>query len=106
MRDHSLFFFVALLIVFWSVVSNLVRKAQRKTPSTSVWNQPAPRIFSRAADLDSLGLTSAIRAARQRSSNTDSSTSSSTEVHMNPISALVFIVFIGGAICKVLGFGL
>jgi regulator of protease activity HflC (stomatin/prohibitin superfamily) len=97
MRDHPLFFFVVLLIIFWSIVSNLVRKAQRKTPSISVWNQPAPRVIGRAADLDSLGLASAIRAARQRSSNTYSSTSSSTEVHMNPISALVFIVFIGGA---------
>jgi regulator of protease activity HflC (stomatin/prohibitin superfamily) len=98
MRDHPLFFFVVLLIIFWSVVSNLVRKAQRKSPpSISVWNQPAPRVISRAADLDSLGLAAAVRAARRNSSNSFSSTSSSTEVHMNPISALVFIVFIGGA---------
>jgi regulator of protease activity HflC (stomatin/prohibitin superfamily) len=97
MRDPSLLFFIALIIVFWGVVSNLVRKAQRKSPGTSVWNQPAPRVFSRAADLDSLGLAAAVRAVRRNSSNSISSTSSSTEVHMNPISALVFIVFIGGA---------
>ena len=35
--------------------------------------------------------------AFRRSSNT-STTSSQTEVHMNPISALVFIIFIGGAV--------
>jgi regulator of protease activity HflC (stomatin/prohibitin superfamily) len=98
MKDPFLFIFVALFIVFWGVMSSLSRKTQRMTASRpSVWNQSAPRAISRAANLESLGLTSAIRAARQKSFDT-SSQQSQTEVHMNPISALVFIVFIGGAV--------
>jgi len=96
MRGNFSFVVVVLLVIFWGVISNLVRRAQRP-PRSQIWNQPAPRAVSRAADLDSLGLTSAIRAARRNSSSSTSSNSSSTEVHMNPISALVFIVFVGGA---------
>jgi regulator of protease activity HflC (stomatin/prohibitin superfamily) len=95
MKDNFPFVLVALLVVFWGAISNLLRK---KPPRASVWNQPVPRAVNRMAAADSLGLSSAIRAARQKSFDTSSSTSSSTEVHMNPISALVFIVFIGGAV--------
>ncbi len=83
MSSHFPFVVIGLLFIFWSVITSLLRKAQRPS-RTSVWSQPVPA--------------SAIRAARQNSSNSFSSTSSSTEVHMNPISALVFIVFVGGAV--------
>ena len=86
----------------WSFWGSLSQSGAQDAASdtgraASVWNQPAPRVVSRAAAIDSLGLTAAIRAARQNSSN-DHPTVSPTEVHMNPISALVFIVFIGGAV--------
>jgi regulator of protease activity HflC (stomatin/prohibitin superfamily) len=83
MSRHFPFIVIGLLFIFWGVITSLLRKAQRPS-RTSVWSQPVPA--------------SAIRAARQNSSNSFSSTSSSTEVHVNPISALVFIVFVGGAV--------
>jgi regulator of protease activity HflC (stomatin/prohibitin superfamily) len=49
------------------------------------------------AAADSLGLSEAIAAARRNSRNRISS-SSTTEVHMNPISAVIFIIFVGGAV--------
>src|SRR5438876_6318731 len=58
-------------------------------PWPRAWNRP-PQALSRAAAIDT-------PAIRIRSQNT-STTSSQTEVHMNPISALVFIIFIGGAV--------
>jgi len=53
------------------------------------WSRP-PQALSRAVAIETLAI-------RMRSQNT-STISSQTEVHMNPISALVFIVFIGGAV--------
>jgi regulator of protease activity HflC (stomatin/prohibitin superfamily) len=55
------------------------------------WQRRAFRVARAAAAVDSLGATELVAAARTSSSST-------TEVHMNPISALVFIVFIGGAV--------
>jgi len=99
MKDPFLFIFVALFIVFWGVMSSLMRKTQAKAPQRpSVWNPSVPRVARRAADPDTLDLTAAIRAARQNSSRSISSNASPTEVHVNPISALVFIIFIGGAV--------
>jgi len=98
MRSPFAFIFVVLFMLFWGVLSNLMRKTQSKAPPRpSIWNQPAPRAVSRIAAADSLGLTTALRAAQRNSSNAFSSNSSTTEVRMNPISALVFVVFIGGA---------
>jgi regulator of protease activity HflC (stomatin/prohibitin superfamily) len=57
------------------------------------WQRRALQVARAAASIDSLGATELVA----RSRNTSSS-SSTTEVHMNPISALVFIVFIGGAV--------
>lgn len=96
-NQFGFFLVVVGLLIVWGRISSLLRKGRRNDPSASIWNQPAPRTLSRAADIDSLGVTGAIRAARRNSSNT-SFQQSSTEVHMNPISALVFIVFIGGAV--------
>jgi regulator of protease activity HflC (stomatin/prohibitin superfamily) len=81
-NQFGFFLVVVALLIAWGRISSLLRKARRNDPRGAIWNQPAPRTS---------------RAARQNSSNL-SFQPSSTEVHMNPISALVFIVFIGGAV--------
>jgi regulator of protease activity HflC (stomatin/prohibitin superfamily) len=94
--DHFGFFIVVIvLLIFWSALSRLVRRAQ-KPDSRPLWNRPAPPVLNRVADLESFGLASAIRNAQRNSNNAFQP--SPTEVHMNPISALVFIVFVGGAV--------
>ena len=86
--SHPLFPFVVGAVLFWIVLTNVMGKI-RKTK-----DQPAPAILRRAADIDSLGLTAAMRAAR----NNDPIQQTSTEVHMNAISAVVFLLFVGGAV--------
>ena len=61
------------------------------------WQRRALQVARAAASIDSVGTTELIAAARRNSRNGISS-NSSTEVHMNPISALIFVVFIGGAV--------
>ena len=89
--------FVIMVVAFWIQLSKSLRGQTKAAPDprANAWSRP-PEALSRALAIDSLGLTTAINAARRNSSNTP--TSSPTEVHMNPISALVFIVFIGGAV--------
>jgi hypothetical protein len=95
MSRFGFFIVVIAALIFWSGLSNLMRKTQKRD-SQPVWNRPAPPALSRAADLESFGIASAIRNAQRNSNN--ASQPSPTEVHMNPISALVFIVFVGGAV--------
>src|SRR4051812_8117548 len=85
--SHPLFPYVVGVVLFWIVLTNVMGKI-RKMP-----DRGAPALVRRAADLDSLGLTAAVRAARN---NTTQQTS--TEVHMNAISAVVFLLFVGGAV--------
>ncbi len=80
------------LLLFWGWISNLLRAAKRQSQSSPPASGPVPRIVRRAADIDSLGLRTAMRAAQ---GNTFQQTS--TEVPMNAISAVVFFLFIGGA---------
>jgi regulator of protease activity HflC (stomatin/prohibitin superfamily) len=61
------------------------------------WQRRALQVARAAASIDSLGATDLVAVARRNSRNSISP-GSTTEVHMNPISALVFIVFIGGAV--------
>ena len=61
------------------------------------WQRNAYRAARAMAATDSFGATEAIAALRRNSRNRISS-SSTPEGHMNPISALIFIVFIGGAV--------
>jgi regulator of protease activity HflC (stomatin/prohibitin superfamily) len=75
-------FIMVVMIGLWSVLRGMVRKADGQAV-------PGPRPMSAART-----------PVRIRSSNTSSV--SPTEVHMNPISALVFIVFIGGAVLSYL----
>jgi regulator of protease activity HflC (stomatin/prohibitin superfamily) len=95
MSHFGFFLVVIALLIFGTGLPRLMRKTQ-KPDSQSFWNRPAPAVLSRAADSESFGLTSIIRNAQRNSDNAFQP--SSTEVHMNPISALVFIVFIGGAV--------
>jgi regulator of protease activity HflC (stomatin/prohibitin superfamily) len=100
-HQFGFFLVVIVLMIVWGKIATLIRKGQKKDSQPSLWNQPAPWAVRRAANIDSLGLTSASRAARRNSFNAPTPTS--TEVHMNPISALVFVVFIGGAVLSQLG---
>ena len=97
--------FIALII--WSNIYRTLRKSGDggKGPQKGPWwNQPAPQAVRRAAAIESFGLAPAMclaraRAIANRNANSSSSSSSSpTEVHMNPISATIFIIFIGGAV--------
>jgi len=88
--NHLGFLLVILLLLFvWKQFTRTPRKERVVAQQATPWGHP-PEVLSRMAALDSMGV-------RSRSSN-GSNISSSTEVHMNPISALVFIVFIGGAV--------
>ena len=92
-------FFIAVVILtmvaFWIQLTKVLRRQAQKQDNAmdnlrpGAWGRPS-QALGRAATIETLGV-------RIRSSNT-STTSSQTEVHMNPISALVFIVFIGGAV--------
>jgi regulator of protease activity HflC (stomatin/prohibitin superfamily) len=94
-------FFVAVLVImvvaFWIQLSKTLRGQTKAAPDPrpNIWSRP-PEALSRAAAINSLGLATAINTGRRNISNNP--TNSPTEVHMNPISALVFIIFIGGAV--------
>ena len=90
------------LLMAWRVIGPWLKKntPQKKPAAASPWDRRPPAVLSRAANAESLGLASIIKASRDRRTvpDRDISSSSTTEVHMNPISALVFIIFIGGAV--------
>src|SRR5258706_14786394 len=92
MSRFGFFLAVIFFLIVWARVSSLLAKARKQDPQrAAVWDQPAPPVVSQA-----VGQWARVEAPiRVRSSNTSSI--SPTEVHMNPISALVFIVFVGGA---------
>jgi regulator of protease activity HflC (stomatin/prohibitin superfamily) len=90
---------VAIIILFlllWERV--MMGSAGRKSvppQRKSVWSQQPP-ILAPAMKTESFGLTSLVQ---QRNASDKSQTyNSETEVHMNPISAVIFIIFIGGAV--------
>ena len=80
---------VSLMVVFLIIWGNAGKRRKSADPPPlprpSVWSQPAPPVLGRAADIESLGIRNLAR-------------NSSPEVHMNAISALVFLIFIGGAV--------
>jgi regulator of protease activity HflC (stomatin/prohibitin superfamily) len=79
--------------------------AERLTPRVSPyfrgppgpWQRNVYRAARAMAAGDSFGATEVIAAARRSSRNRISS-SSTPEGHMNPISAVIFVIFIGGAV--------
>lgn len=90
MSQFGVFIIVFVALWLWGLAAQISRA---KKNATTVWDRPAPRAAWRAASTDSLGLTDFI--AKRGSTN---STGTSTEVHMNPISAVIFVIFIGGAV--------
>jgi regulator of protease activity HflC (stomatin/prohibitin superfamily) len=93
MNEQIRFLLVALaLYVAWRIVTAWL-KANGKEQVKKLLNEPASPLVWRAAAIDSLGLTEAL--AKR---NSTIPTGSSTEVRMNPISAVIFILFIGGAV--------
>ena len=85
------------LYILWNVLKAAIRGSKTRSRSSSTWQNQNYRAARFSASNQSLGATQAIAAARRNPRNSVSS-SSPTEVHMNPISALIFIVFIGGAV--------
>jgi regulator of protease activity HflC (stomatin/prohibitin superfamily) len=84
MNQHFLLFLVIIAVVIvWVRVAGLLSKA-RKQDLQAVWDRPAPPIVRQSA--------------RTEAPLSNNSSVSPTEVHMNPISAVVFIIFIGGAV--------
>jgi regulator of protease activity HflC (stomatin/prohibitin superfamily) len=85
-RDHIFFAIVVLaMVVIWIQLMKALRRQAQKQDAPIDWSRP-PEMLSRAVAIDTMGI---------RPQNTSSV---STEVHMNPISALVFVIFIGGAV--------
>jgi regulator of protease activity HflC (stomatin/prohibitin superfamily) len=88
--------FIAIFI--WGQIYRSLRRRDGQRP----WDRPVRR----AAAPD--GLSEAIRAARDQARQSadratfTASSSSPTEVRMNPISALIFILFLGGALLAVM----
>jgi regulator of protease activity HflC (stomatin/prohibitin superfamily) len=85
---------ILMMIAFWIQLAKVLRGLAQKQgqadarPRPNVWSRP-PESLGRAVAIETLG----IRPPQNSPSN-----SSQTEVHMNPISAVVFIVFIGAAV--------
>jgi regulator of protease activity HflC (stomatin/prohibitin superfamily) len=88
--------FIGVVVVLWArAVARNAASDSAPPPSRSIWSQPPP-ILAQAAKFDSLGLTTVVR--QRNSSNIYRGNNSNTEVHMNPVSAVIFIIFIGGAV--------
>jgi len=83
---------LGIMVVLWArTAAKKSAPPSRKSP----WGRP-PDIVVQAARIESLGLISL--ASRRNVVDTSPTYNSKTEVHMNPISAVIFIVFIGGAV--------
>jgi regulator of protease activity HflC (stomatin/prohibitin superfamily) len=86
--DHFFFVVIVIMVVAgWIQLTKVLRAQAGKqdNPPANIWSRP-PQALSAAAAIDTLGI---------RAPNT---ISVPTEVHMNPISAMVFVIFIGGAV--------
>jgi len=97
---HILIAGLVVLVIWGNIVNGLRASRNKDRRKPAWWTQSAPPALVRAADIEPLGLTAALRANRNR--NNFPVSSSPTEVRMNPISALIFIVFVGGAVLSFL----
>jgi len=96
MNHFGVIIVIFLFLLVWGQIMGRVKKApprSRKNP----WSQP-PDIVVQAAKIESFGLIP----SRRNSSDTSPTYNSPTEVRMNPISALIFIIFVGGAVLSFL----
>src|ERR1700761_4214500 len=75
-----------VLLTLWGMALGKGAKFKRDN-SASAWKRP-PAAAIKTVNFETLGLHN-IRASSNRTS---------TEVHMNPISAVIFIIFVGGAV--------
>jgi regulator of protease activity HflC (stomatin/prohibitin superfamily) len=87
MNHVGLIFSLFVLLAFWGLLSGRMAKGKAREN----WSQTTRRAAGQAAAADPFALAISKR-------NDSISTGSPTEVHMNPISAVVFIVFIGAAV--------
>jgi regulator of protease activity HflC (stomatin/prohibitin superfamily) len=86
--------FLGIIVVLWALAAT--RDAVRKSPPPKgAWSQPPP-ILVQAAKIDAMGLATVLQ--QRNSFNGYRTYNSNTEVHMNPVSAVIFIIFIGGAV--------
>ena len=91
MRNHfGLVFAAVVALILWGRLVSILTKGKTKDS----WDQSTRRAIGQAAAIDSLN----VRLRRSSNSQDTIRSNSQTEVRMNPISALVFIVFIGGAV--------
>jgi hypothetical protein len=91
--SDKLRFIILFLVLYgaWRWIAAQMKKgADQKLPVTisSPWARP-PVMLGRAARAESFGLSPA--------PSISTTPTSTKEIHMNPISAVVFILFIGGA---------
>jgi len=85
MSERGIVLIAIVLLTLWGMA--LAKGAKVKRKDSGAWKRP-PAPLDKAASFETLGLQNI-----QTSSNR-----TSTEVHMNPISAVIFIIFIGGAV--------
>jgi regulator of protease activity HflC (stomatin/prohibitin superfamily) len=85
MSERGVVLVAFVLLALWGMA--LGRGAKVKRNDSGAWKRP-PAALGRAAAFETLGLQN-IKIPSNRTS---------TEVHMNPISAVIFIIFIGGAV--------
>ena len=93
MNHLGFFFALIFLVIIWGRLIRVLGRTNKPRSQDSV-----QAVIRQTADIDSFGAlpaARAIQAARQSSSNRTSN--SPQEIHMNPVSALIFIVFVGGA---------
>jgi regulator of protease activity HflC (stomatin/prohibitin superfamily) len=104
MKPQLIIAILIALFVWGRILKSLRKPGNDKPRAQELWRRPAPQALRRAAAVESLGLVPAVRAARMAvnrnpvSLYSSVSPSSPTEVRMNPISALIFVIFIGGAV--------
>jgi len=96
--SHFSFFliFAGIMIVLWAHAAAR-GGARNSAPASrrSAWGQPPP-VLAQAAKFDSMGLTTLLQ--NRQSSDISRTDNSNAEVHMNPVSAVIFIIFVGGAV--------
>jgi regulator of protease activity HflC (stomatin/prohibitin superfamily) len=87
MSRFVVFALIILFLFLWGQAMTRFKTAKTQQRK-NIWGQPPQTV----------GLKSAVRAGRRNSSDISQTYNSKTEAHMNPVSAVIFIIFIGGAV--------